>query len=125
MLQCGLLFCSFAARAFPLHDSEDDEVKISWESLWSDLFPSNSAGIERDHRQLSAELPSIFNHSNSRTTLLSAAGEGPVPHSMCDELRRISEQHRWVWGSLESLPGVGVAAIRSSLRIGSIRYLRQ
>ena len=58
---------SIAARAFPLRYSDDDEVKISWESLWSDLFQSNSAGMERHHPQLSAEFASILNHSNSST----------------------------------------------------------
>ena len=43
------------------------EVGIIWESLWRELFPSNSAGIERHHRQLSAELAFIFSDSNSRT----------------------------------------------------------
>ena len=34
--------------------------------------------------------------------------------AICEWLR-ISEQHRWIWDTLESLPGVGVAATRSSL----------
>ena len=37
-------------RAFRRRHSEDEEV--SWESLWSDLFLGNFAGIERHHRQL-------------------------------------------------------------------------
>ena len=37
-------------RAFRRRHSEDEE--ISWESLWSDLFLGNFAGIEGHHRQL-------------------------------------------------------------------------
>ena len=35
-------------------------------------------------------------------------------HSVSDGLCRISEQHRWAWDTLGSLPGVGVAATHSS-----------
>ena len=38
------------------------------------------------------------------------------PTGVCDGLRRISEQHPWVWDTLESLPGVDNAATRSSLQ---------
>ena len=84
--QCGEsatsldLKASIAARAFPQRYSEDVEGKISWESFWSELFPSNSAGIERHHRQLSAELASIFNHSNSRTDDSLPCKIGSIPY---------------------------------------------
>ena len=41
-------------------------MKVSWESFWIELFPSNSAGIESHHRQRSAGLASIFKHNKSR-----------------------------------------------------------
>ena len=44
---------------------------------------------------------------------------------MCQGLRKGSEQHRWVWGALESRPGVDVAATSSSLLNRTWRPLGQ
>ena len=36
--------------------------------------------------------------------------------AVCQGLRGINKQHRWLWDTLESLPGVDVAASRASLK---------
>ena len=81
------LKASIASRPFPLRYSEDDKVKISCESLWSELFPSSSAVVERHHRQLSAELVSIFSHSNSRT-------DGSLPKLEKVQFRDVGDLHQ-------------------------------
>lgn len=123
------LKASIAARAFPLRYSEDDEVRISWESLWSELFPSNSAGIERHHRQLSAELASIFSHSNSRTDK-KAAGKACV--ALCVQLekmqfRDVGDLHQALLGSVKAsalYDGIGVV-VRALAAVTALLHRRR
>ena len=72
--------------------------------LGNELFPSNSTGVKRHHRQPSSEFASIFNHSNLRTN-------GSLPQLEKVQFQVMGDLHQALLGFVKALAlydGIGV-----------------
>ncbi|CAJ1327123.1 unnamed protein product, partial [Effrenium voratum] len=67
------LKAAVASKAFSLRWSIEAEVKTGWESLWSELCPTTSGGVQRYREEICTELATFFADSVSRADKVSAA----------------------------------------------------
>jgi len=86
------LKAAIAAKAFGLRWSNDQEVKIGWESLWNEICPSSSSGVERYYREICAELSDSFADSVSRAEKVNTSR---AVSALSTQLDKMLPRPRW------------------------------
>jgi len=107
------LKAGISAKAFGLRWSLEQEVKTNWESLWNEVCPTTSGGVERYYREICAELSDSFADSVSRAekinmskavSALSAQLDKVTPRPKWAEDSAVTGLQRAVFTSVQSLP---------------------
>jgi hypothetical protein len=57
---------AIAAKSFGLRYSDEQDVKTGWETLWSEMCPTISGGVERYRSEICTELSAAYEDSISR-----------------------------------------------------------
>jgi len=130
------LKAAIAAKAFALRWSSDQEVKNGWESLWSELCPTTSGGVEKHYKELCAELSAAFADNISRAekvnsakavSALAAQLDKQLPRPNWAQDPAVSSLQKAVLSTVQSLPtfdGSGIL-VRALADIGATMRRRK
>eukprot|EP00927_Polykrikos_kofoidii_P070848 TRINITY_DN67226_c0_g1_i1.p1 TRINITY_DN67226_c0_g1~~TRINITY_DN67226_c0_g1_i1.p1 ORF type:complete len:2004 (-),score=394.10 TRINITY_DN67226_c0_g1_i1:98-6109(-) len=102
------LKAAIASKAFGLRYSDDHEVKTGWESLWSELCPTTSGGVERYHKEICAVLADSFEDSISRAEKMNMA---KAVSALAGQLEK--RLPRPAWGEDEAVVGLQKGMLKS------------
>lgn len=130
------LKAAIAAKSFGLRYSDEAEVKTGWETLWNEMCPTISGGIERYHKGICKELAVAFDDAISRSekitmskaiSALCAQLEKQLPRPNFSKDASVLSLHKAVLTAVQSLPifdGLG-ALVKALGDLAALIYRRK